>query len=201
VDEYLDGVAFGEGLGEAGDLAYGLDRAGFVVSQHDGDELCVWLESGFDGCRIDEAVACWRDVCDLEAAAFEGFGGVEDGMVLDLGGDQVGWLVAVEEGLQDAGEGEIVALGSAGGEDQLLCGAVEESGYGCSGVLDSGAGALAAMVRGAGVAEGFGPEGTHGFDDLGKNRGRGIRVEIDPMHEFDFRVLLRARLWWVRLGL
>ena len=167
VDENLGGVAFGVGLGEAGDLAYGLDCAGLVVGEHDGDEFGVRLEGGFEGCGVDEAVGGGSEVGDFEAAALEGFGGVEDGVVLDLGGDEVGRLFGVQERLQDAGEGQVVALSASGGEDQLLCGAVEELCDGCAGVLDGGSGALAAVMGGAGVAEGFGPEGTHRVDDLG----------------------------------
>ena len=114
--------------------------------------------------------------------ASEGLGGVEDGVVLDLGGDEVGGFVAVEVGVQDAEEGEVVALGAAGGEDDFFGGAVEEAGDLGAGVLDGGAGALAGLVRGAGVAGGGGEVGEHGLDDLGEDGGRRVGVEVDAGH-------------------
>ena len=50
-------------------------------------------------------------------------------------------------------------------------------------MVDGGAGALAGVVRGAGIAEGFGPEGTHSLDHLGENRGGGVGVEVDAVHD------------------
>ena len=184
----LDGVgveAYGGvvGPGDAGELADGLDGSGFVVGEHDGDELGLGTECGTEGVGIDQTVGCGREIGDVDAAAMQGLGGVEDGVVLDFGGDEVSWLALVDEGLEDAGEGEVVALGAAGGEDDLLGGAVEEAGDGGTGVLDGGAGALAGLVRGAGVAEGLDPEGTHGVDDLGEERGGGVGVEVDAVHE------------------
>ena len=183
----LNGVGMEEdggvvGLGETGKLADGLDGSGLVVGEHDGDELCVGAEGGFEGVGIDEAVGGGREVGDVEAATVEGLGGVEDGVVLDFGGDEVGGLALVEEGAEDAGEGEVVALGASGGEDDLLGRTVEETGDGGSGVLDGGAGSLTGVVRGAGVAEGLDPEGAHGVDDLGEKRGGGVGVEVDAVH-------------------
>ncbi len=57
--------------------------------------------------------AGWGEIGDLGAAAAEGLGGVENGVVLDLGGEEVGGLALVEERGQDAVEGEVVALGAA----------------------------------------------------------------------------------------
>ena len=55
----MDGVV---GLGDAGQLADGLDGAGLVVGEHDGDELGVGAESGFEGCGVDEAFAVGSEV-------------------------------------------------------------------------------------------------------------------------------------------
>ena len=122
------------------------------------------------------------EIGDLGAAAAEGLRGVEDGVVLDFGGEEVGGLALVEERAQDAVEREVVALGAAGGEDNFLGRAVEQAGDGGAGVVDGGAGALAGVVRGAGIAEGFRPEGTHGLDHLGKDGGGGVGVEVDAVH-------------------
>ena len=54
-------------------------------------------------------------------------------MVLDGGGDEVGGFAVCGFGGEDAEEGEVVALGAAGGEDDLGVEAVEETGDGGAG--------------------------------------------------------------------
>ncbi len=78
---------------------------------------------------------------------------------------------------------------------------MEETGDGASGVLDGGAGSLAGVVGGAGVAEGLDPEGTHGVDDLGKERGGGVGVEVDAVHALILRGmgLVLRRIWMGRV--
>ena len=82
-------------------------------------------------------------------------------MVLDGGGDEV---VA---GGEDSEEGEVVALGAAGGEDDLGRAAVEEAGDGLAGVVDRGSRVLGLLVDGTGVAVVLEIEGTHGLEDFG----------------------------------
>ncbi len=179
----LDRVGVEEGavrLGEAGEFAYGLDGAGFVVGQHDRDETRVGLQRGGEVVRGDDAAGVWLEVGDLDAAALEGFGGEEHRVMLDCGGDEVRGLAAVQVGLQDAGEREVVAFGAAGGEDDLAWRAVKQGGDLSAGALNRGAGALAAGVGGAWVAEAVGPEGLHRGEDLGQNGRGGVRVEVDP---------------------
>ena len=74
-------------------------------------------------------------------------------MVLNLRGDEVGEFAGLQVGLKDAEEGEVVALGAAGGEDDLGGAGVKKGGYVFAGLLDGGAGVLALLVDGAGVAE------------------------------------------------
>ena len=123
----------------------------------------------------------------------EGLGGVEHGVVLDGGGDEVGGFLREEIGLQDAEEGEVVALGAAGGEDDLGGAAVEQRGDLLAGVLDGGAGVLALLVDGAGVAEVLDPEGTHGVEDLGEQRRGGVGVHVDPAHGSSLRLSAGAQ--------
>jgi len=103
---------------------------------------------------------------------------MQDGVVLDGGGDEV---VA---GVEDAEEGEVVAFGAAGGEDDLGGAATEEASDGLAGVVDGGACVLALLVDGAGVAEVLEEEGTHGVEDLGEQGGGGVRVHVDALHGF-----------------
>lgn len=86
------------GLGDAGELADGLDGSGLVVGEHDGDEFGVRTKRGFEGVGVDEAGARGSEVGDVDVAAAQGLSGIEDGVVLDLGGDDVGWLAFVDEG-------------------------------------------------------------------------------------------------------
>ena len=51
-------------------------------------------------------------------------------MVFDLRRDEVRRFASVEEGLQNAGEREVVAFSAAGGEDDLFGLAVEQGGDG-----------------------------------------------------------------------
>ena len=88
--------------------------------------------------------------------------------------------------MQDAEEGEVVALGAAGGEDDLGGAAAEQRGDLLAGALDGGAGVLALLMDGAGVAELLDPEGTHGVEDLGEQRRGGVRVHVDAAHSFKF---------------
>jgi hypothetical protein len=178
-----------EGLGDAGKFAEGLDGSGLVVGEHDGDEPGVRLERGFKGGGVDDAVGVGSEVGDFDAAGFERLRGVEDGVVLDLGGDEVGWLVLVEIALQYAEERKVVALGAAGGEDDLFGGAVEHPGDAGSCMLDGGACALARLVCGTRVAETCSEIRQHGLDDLGQDRGSGVGVEVDALH----RLILSLR--------
>jgi len=111
----------------------------------------------------------------------EGRGGAEDGVVLDAGGDEVSGCGGV---LECAEEGEVIALGAAGGEDDLGGAAVEEVGDLIAGVVDGGAGELALLMDGAGVAVVLEEEGTHGFEDFGEQRCGRVRVHVDSAHGF-----------------
>jgi hypothetical protein len=51
-------------------------------------------------------------------------------------------------------------------------------------LFDGSAGVLALLVDGAGVAEVLHPEGTHGFEDFGEERGGRVRVHVDTAHGF-----------------
>ena len=191
VDRELGGGLYGVGveedggvvgLGDPSEFADGLDGAGLVVGEHDGDKLGVGTEGGFEAFGVDDAVAIGSEIGDGGTAAMEGLSGVEDRVVLDLAGEEMSGLALVEEGLEDAGERKVVALGAAGVEDDLFGRAVEQPGGGGARVLYGGAGALAGVVRGAGIAEGLTPERTHRFNDFREERGGGVVVQIDAVH-------------------
>ncbi len=175
----LDGIGMERDTGFGSDFADGFNRlnhAGFVVGHHDADEFCVWLEGGTHFGRIDGAGRAHRQNRNFNAASFGFFSSVQDGVMLDGGGDEV---VA---GTQDAEDGGVIALSAAGGEDDLGGAAVQQSGNLHAGVLDGGAGALAEMVDGGGVAEGFDEERPHGLEHLGEQRRGGVGVHVDAAH-------------------
>ena len=128
---------------------------------------------------------------DFDAALLEGLGGVEDGVVLDGGGDEVGgfwaarWLRTPKRArLSLSVPPEVKTISEA---RQWSRRAME-----LAGVVDGGAGVLALLMDGAGVAEVLDPEGTHGLEDLGEERGGGVGVHVDAAHG---SILLRWGLW------
>ena len=70
--------------------------------------------------EVDEAVGLHGQIGDVVALLLELLAGVEDGLVLGDLGDDVVAALAVHLG--DALDGEVVGLGGAGGEDDLLGG-------------------------------------------------------------------------------
>ena len=171
----LDGIDVEEGSGfggELGDGFNGLEDAGLIVGKHDGDEARRGSEGGADGVGRDEAAGRGVNEGDLDAAFSETARGMEDGGVLNGGGDEV---VA---GAQEAEEGGVVALGAARVKDNLGFVAVEELGKGLSGAVEGAAGGLAVKVDGRGVAEVLHPERVHGFNHFGKQWGGGVGVHV-----------------------
>src|SRR5580698_1788727 len=101
--------------------------------------------------------------------------------MFDRGGDEVGGGGMIGE---NAEQGEDVALRAAGGEDNLGVETVKSAGDGAAGLRDGTAGLLALLVDGAGIAKVFHPEGTHGFEDFGKQGGGRVCVHVDSAHTF-----------------
>ncbi len=184
----LDGIGVEErtgGVSDGGECGDGLDDAGLVVRVHDADEFGVGADGADEFGRLDDALRGAGEEGDVDVAVLERLGGVEDGVVLDAGGDDVGALFGGGElGGDGAEEGEVVALGAAGGEDDLGGAAVEQAGDGVAGVIDGGAGVLAVLVDGAGVAEVLDPEWAHGLEDLWQQRRGRVCVHVDAVHDF-----------------
>ncbi len=144
-----------------------------LLAVHDADERGVGADGGGEGGGFDDALRVAGEEgdfygCAVGAIFCDGLGGVEDGVVLDGGGDEVERGVGRYSVVEDSEEGEVIALGAAGGEDDLGGEAVEEAGDGLAGALDGGTGVTALLMDGAGVAEVLDPEGTHGVEDLGE---------------------------------
>jgi hypothetical protein len=135
-------------LADAPNLLERLDDADLVVDGHDGDERRVGADGFLELGEVDQAVGADREVGDLEAFLLEVPAGVEDALVLGLGGDDVAAAVAVEAG--DALDGDVVALGGPRGEEDLARVSADEGGNPGARFLDRGV-RLPAVEVGAGV--------------------------------------------------
>ena len=103
-------------------------------------------------------------------------GGVEQGMVLDGGGDDVAGGFPLEgHELHHALEGPVVRLGAAGGEEELLWLRPDAGGDVGPGLLQVGLGLLPKAVEAGGVAVALGQIGVHGLQ-RGAGQGGGARV-------------------------
>ena len=74
-------------FGVAGELADGLDDARLIVGEHEADKAGVRLQREVKVVRREQAVTIGLEVGDLDAAALERLGRVQDRVVLDGGGD------------------------------------------------------------------------------------------------------------------
>lgn len=155
-----------------------LDHPNLVVHRHDGDEPGVGPDGGSERIEVDDAVGVNGEVGDVEALLLEITAGVEDALVLRLGGDDVALLLFIE--VHDALDGDVVGLGGAGGEDDFLGGGVDEGGDLGAGALDGVVGLPAVEVgAGVGVAEAGEVVGEHGVEDTGVDGGGGLHVEVE----------------------
>src|SRR5438132_6233894 len=97
---------------------------------------------------MDLPVLVYRKVRDLEAVAFEALASVDHGLVLGGLRDDVVALLLVHGG--DALDRQVVALGGAAGEDDLLGRRSDQGGDLVAGFLDGGFGLPAEGVAAAG---------------------------------------------------
>jgi len=100
---------------------------------------------------------------------------MQNGVVLDGGGDEV------LAGGYGAEEREVVALGAAGGKDDLRRVGVQQAGDGVAGAVDGGARALALLMDGAGIAKLFEKVGAHGVKHFRQQRRGGVRIHVDAI--------------------
>ncbi len=121
------------------------DGADLVVGPHHGDHrdiVGVARDRLAQHVRVDAAVGVDGEVFDGRTLVFgEPVDGVEHGMVLDGTGEYAGAPgVGVAAGPVEALHGEVVGLGTAGGEDHLAGACAEGVGEGLSRLLDGTAG-------------------------------------------------------------
>ena len=185
LSESLHGVAVEQDAllaAEGTDLGDRLDGPDLVVREHDGNEdrlvgdRCAQLVEG------DAAVLLDRQVRDAVALPLEALASIEHGLVLGATGDDVIAFVLVKFG--DPLDGEVVRLGGAGSEDDLLAVSAQERGDLLARLLHRFLGAPAEGVAAARrVAELGGEVGHHRLEHPRIEGSRGVVVEIDGQLE------------------
>src|SRR5687768_4632946 len=104
--------------------------------------------------------------------------GGQDGLVLELrGDDRVPGRVA--PGAPRPEHGEVVALGAARGETDLIGVRAETSGNALASLIERSARLTPPPVGARGIPEARAEVRLHRFEDLGTNRGRSRVVEVD----------------------
>ena len=119
-----DHVAFVTELADLGDR---LHNADLVVREHDGDQDGLVVHRALQVFEVDQTVCLYRQIGDAIAVFLQALAGIEHRLVLGDLGDDV--IAALPVHLGDALDGEIVALGRAGGKDDLLGGGADQLGY------------------------------------------------------------------------
>ncbi|PON35628.1 LOW QUALITY PROTEIN: hypothetical protein PanWU01x14_334680 [Parasponia andersonii] len=166
-----------EFLADFADFLHGLNHADLVVDHHDRNQARIGPNRRPELLEVHEAIRADREVRDLKTLLLEMATGVEYALVLGLGGDHVALLLLVE--VHDALDGDVVALGGAGGEDDLLRRADEIGHLGARG--------LRRLVRLPPVHVGPGVrvsvlghiKGQHGVENPRVHRRRGLHIQIE----------------------
>ena len=135
---------------QAGRLRYGEHAARLVVHQHHGHQHRVLTQGIGHLLHGDIAVTPGLEVRHVIALLRQELAGLEDGAVLHGGGDDV--LAGVAALPQSGLDGPVVALRAAGGEVQVLRGAVQRSGDDGAPALHRFFHLLTGGVLGGGVA-------------------------------------------------
>src|SRR2546425_2879115 len=135
---------------DASDLFKGLHRPKLVVGVHDGDEHGVRSNGALDVGRVHHSTRADADEADVYSAFFERLQGVEDGVMLDGGADDVLRLTA--RGFDNSDNRGVVRFGAAACEDNLARSSVEEPGHLLPSVFYRRPRLLAVPVDGGGIA-------------------------------------------------
>ena len=104
-----------ESVSQLGHLGNGHDRAHLVVNHHNGYEDCVLPQCGLQSFGGNTAVLIGLQVSDIKTLGLQFFHAVEDGMMLNGGGNDV--LATLAKTFDSAENSPVVCLGSTGGEE------------------------------------------------------------------------------------
>ena len=160
------------------DLGNGENGADLVVSVHDGHQGGVGSNGRSYLLRGNGAGGAHRQQLHLKALFFQLLQGVEHGVMLKGGGDDV--LFALQRTPSGGGDnGLVVGLAAAGGEDDLLGVAAQAPGHGLPGALQGFGGPLAHGVQAGGIAVIVLQTGEHGSQSGVAHFGSGCIVGIN----------------------
>ena len=143
----------------------------------------------FEIVEIDQAVLLHGQVGDAEAVLLQPLAGIEHRLVLGRLGDDVVALLAVHLG--HALDGQVVALGGAGGEDDLLGAGADQLGNLLARLFHRLLGHPAELVVAAGgIAEVLAEVRQHRFQHPRIHRRGGVVIHVDrQLHCRSFLVL------------
>ena len=121
---------------ECADLGDGLDSADLVICKHNGDKSGILSYCSLDILKADNTVLVDIQQRYLKALLFKLLEGVQNCMMLKLGGDKV--LLALKSAeLCHGDDSLVIRLRAAGGEVYLLWLCADNVGNGLSGILKS----------------------------------------------------------------
>ena len=176
------------------DLGDGHDRADLVVCEHDGNKDGLVRYGICDLFRRDHAVFIHRQVGDFDPALLKRLAGVQDRMMLHIGGDDVVALALVA--FRHAKEHRVVAFRAAAGEDDLLRQRIERLCHLIPRMLHAAARFLPERMRAGGVAVNGREIWHHLLKHFGGKRCCGRIVKVDFSHSLlkpSFRFSLLPR--------
>src|SRR5581483_877032 len=175
----LNGVSMKQDAGFGGnlpDLLHRLQHAGLVVGHHDRDQPRIRTQCPLYIGRIDQTALIYRHNCNLAAHLLQVLHRMEHSMMLDAGSNHV---IA---GLQQSGDGQIVALRPPGSEYDLRCAAVQQFCNRLARALHRGPRLLPVMVNRGCVAELLPKIRAHGLEYFRQNRSGGVIVQVNALH-------------------
>ena len=165
-------------MAQRADFADRLQHANLVVGGHDRDQDRLVIHGALQVVEIDPAILLHRQIGDAEAVLLQPLAGVEHRLVLGGLGDDVIALFAVHLG--DALDGKVVALGGAGGEDDLLRRRADQLRNLLARLLHRLLGHPSKLVIAAGrVAEVLGEVGQHRLHHARIDARGGVVVHVD----------------------
>ncbi len=163
---------------ELADLADGLQHANLVVGRHDGDQNRLVVHGPLQVFEIDQSIGLHRQIGHAVAVLLQPLAGVQHRLVLGHLGDDVVAAFAVH--LRNALDGQVVALGGAGGKDDLLGGCADQLGnllarrlHGLLGLPSKG------VVAAGRIAELGGEVGQHRLQNPRIQRAGGVIIHIN----------------------
>src|SRR5579883_869806 len=159
------------------------DRPRLVLDVHDRQQHGPIIDDGENALRIERAVLLEGRERDLEAVLLERPEGLEDARVLDGRGDDV--IAAPLLRRRGPQQGEVVGLGRAAREDDLVLLAVDRARDLDPGVLEGARRLDSSPVETRRIAEPLAQEGEHGGDRLGGGARRRGGVEVDLLHHLE----------------